>query len=333
VYSRGSYATLNDPLGVDGTFATGINDKGQIVGYYFDNRHNEHGFLYSGGVYTTIDDPLGSGTYATGINDEGQIVGYYIVGNGVEHGFLADPPPTVEADRAHLQLHGTLSVNAAHGVLASDTDPIPNDALTVSAVDGEASNVGHALAGSYGALTLNADGSYSYLANRGGLPPPAGVGIDIFSYTASDGDGGTATSTLTVVVTSPGQTYVGGTAGATIHGGFGFYVLDGGAGDDTVIAAIGIQVLIGGPNDTLTGGLGLDTFVFAPSFGQNTITNFNPLLDSIQLPKTEFANFAAVEAHAQQVGHNTVITYDAQDTITLTGVSLSSVHAFDFQFV
>jgi probable HAF family extracellular repeat protein len=80
--------TLNDPLGVDGTFATSINYKGQIVGYYFDNLHNQHGFLYEHGKYTTIDDPLGTqGSYLTGINDRAQIVGIYI-DHGLSHGFL-----------------------------------------------------------------------------------------------------------------------------------------------------------------------------------------------------------------------------------------------------
>jgi hypothetical protein len=37
-----------------------------------------HGFLYSGGTYTTIDDPLGfGGTVVTGVNDAGQIAGLY----------------------------------------------------------------------------------------------------------------------------------------------------------------------------------------------------------------------------------------------------------------
>jgi uncharacterized membrane protein len=49
----------------------------------------EHGFLYSGGSYTTLDDPLGTlGTGAWGINDAGQIVGDYIDGNGAFHGFF-----------------------------------------------------------------------------------------------------------------------------------------------------------------------------------------------------------------------------------------------------
>jgi len=108
---------------------------------------------------------------------------------------------------------------------------------------------------------------------------------------------GSATTTLTIVVTAKGETYLGGVAGTTIHGGFGNSVLDGGAGADILIAGSGNQVLIGGPGDTLTGGVGKDTFVFAPIFGNNTITDFNPLLDKIQLPSSEFENFAAVQNH------------------------------------
>jgi hypothetical protein len=37
----------------------GINNKGDIVGYYFDNRDLAKGFILSNGNYTTIDDPLG----------------------------------------------------------------------------------------------------------------------------------------------------------------------------------------------------------------------------------------------------------------------------------
>jgi hypothetical protein len=44
-----------------------------IVGYYGG------GFLYSGGTYTTLNDPLATGTntFAYGINNASQIVGYY----------------------------------------------------------------------------------------------------------------------------------------------------------------------------------------------------------------------------------------------------------------
>src|SRR5579863_6108968 len=63
----------------------GVNDVGQIVGY---NDPATSGFLYSGGSYTTLSDPLGTGfTEATGINDATEIVGIYENNSGT-HGFL-----------------------------------------------------------------------------------------------------------------------------------------------------------------------------------------------------------------------------------------------------
>jgi uncharacterized membrane protein len=80
-----AYTTLVDPLAPYSTYATGINDAGQIVGYT-----DAHGFLDSGGTYTTLDDPSAAivGTFATGINASGQIVGYYDDSSDVYHSFL-----------------------------------------------------------------------------------------------------------------------------------------------------------------------------------------------------------------------------------------------------
>jgi len=119
-------------------------------------------------------------------------------------------------------------------------------------------------------------------------------------------------------------------AGVTINGPkHHAAVLDGGAGNDVVIAGKGETVLIGGPDDTLTGGKGADTFVFAPNFGQNTITNFDTHKDEIQLPHSEFADLAAILADAHQVGANTVITH-ANDVLTLDHVALQNLHAHNF---
>jgi uncharacterized membrane protein len=77
--------------GVLNTFAEGINDSGDIVGFYSVGTAI-HGFLDSGGAFTPIDIPFADpGTSsAAGINDLGQIVGAYGKG-GQGHGFLADP--------------------------------------------------------------------------------------------------------------------------------------------------------------------------------------------------------------------------------------------------
>ena len=50
--------------------------------------------------------------------------------------------------------------------------------------------------GQYGVLTLQADGSYSYIRNQG---TPGGVN-DVFNYTLTDGDGDTSSTTLTISI-------------------------------------------------------------------------------------------------------------------------------------
>src|SRR2546429_1736895 len=74
-----TYTTFDDPLNTsgDGTLASGINDTGQIVGTYAD-ASGVHGFLLSGGFYTTPDAPLAHQyTTAFRIDSAGQIGGIY----------------------------------------------------------------------------------------------------------------------------------------------------------------------------------------------------------------------------------------------------------------
>ena len=66
-----SFTTIDVP-GASLTEGFGINDSGQIVGDFFDAT-GSHGFLDTGGSFTTIDVP-GSVTQTRGINDSGQIV-------------------------------------------------------------------------------------------------------------------------------------------------------------------------------------------------------------------------------------------------------------------
>ncbi len=93
--SGGSYTPIDPPGSTSSSAATGINDAGQIVGYYFAGFSN-HGFLMSGGSYTTIDVPGATETLAAGINDADQIVGAYF-GTGSNLGFLATAVPEPSA--------------------------------------------------------------------------------------------------------------------------------------------------------------------------------------------------------------------------------------------
>ena len=82
--------------------ASDIDDAGQIVGYFGDSA-GTHGFVYTGGSFTTLDAPGAAppvGTLAFGINDAGQIVGsfFFLEEPGlrlVGPGFLATPIPEV----------------------------------------------------------------------------------------------------------------------------------------------------------------------------------------------------------------------------------------------
>jgi uncharacterized membrane protein len=82
------FTTVNDPNGF-ATAARGINTGGKVVGYFFDAA-GIHGFLDTGGAFTTIDDPNATpgNTFAFGINSGGQVVGQFVDATG-PHGWSA----------------------------------------------------------------------------------------------------------------------------------------------------------------------------------------------------------------------------------------------------
>ncbi|WP_218641746.1 Ig-like domain-containing protein [Aeromonas sp. RU39B] len=117
--------------------------------------------------------------------------------------------PVAVSDTGSVNEDATLTVAAGQGVLANDHDA-NQDSLQVTAVrtgsessSGNAGTIGSALAGTYGTLILNADGSYSYVADKDAADQlKAGqTATDSFTYTVSDGKGGTDTATLTITVT------------------------------------------------------------------------------------------------------------------------------------
>jgi VCBS repeat-containing protein len=109
--------------------------------------------------------------------------------------------PTATDDSYSVGEDGTLTVNAATGALANDTDP-EGDTLTVDQVNGSGSNVATVVttvAGTH--VTVNANGSLTYDPN--GQFNALGTGdsaTDTFTYRAADGNGGTDTATVTVTI-------------------------------------------------------------------------------------------------------------------------------------
>ncbi len=67
------------------------------MGFYLDANNDDHGFLYRGGSYFSVDVPGALRTDAYGVNDSGQIVGSYVDANFIGHGFIATPTPEPSA--------------------------------------------------------------------------------------------------------------------------------------------------------------------------------------------------------------------------------------------
>ena len=87
--------TSFDPPGSFGTFASTINDAGEITGYYWDSSYSPHGFVRDASGTITSFDPPGSGwTEPTSINPAGEITGWYRGLRG-DHGFVRDASGTI----------------------------------------------------------------------------------------------------------------------------------------------------------------------------------------------------------------------------------------------
>ena len=119
--------------------------------------------------------------------------------------------------------------------------------------------------------------------------------------------------------------------------------LTGGTLADVLLGGAGNDILIGGlGNDVLSGGAGSNTFKFlemsgtSANFGKDVIVDFHPGQDRIEIDHSMFANFGALLAAITDDGHgNAVITADANNTITLAGVSATAAlaHQADFHLV
>ena len=184
--AAGTYGTLT--LNADGSYAYTLNNASPAV------------------------QGLGAGETATDVFT-------YTVTDG--HGAPASNTLTVT-------IHGTndaptvaaavASVTEDTQILASGTLPVPHDTDTHDTV---AFTPKLNETGTYGSLTLNADGTYIYTLNNAS-PAVQGLGAgetatDVFTYTVTDGHGGTGSNTLTVTIrgTNDVPTVAAATASAT----------------------------------------------------------------------------------------------------------------------
>ncbi|TNI63502.1 adhesin [Aeromonas media] len=121
---------------------------------------------------------------------------------------VADTGTAVEAGGAN---NSTLGSNATGNVLGNDTDPEsgnPDEGKTVSAVrtgTGTTGTLGSQLRGNYGWLTLNGDGSYTYVVDNSlaavqALRLSSHTLTDSFGYTMQDANGATSQASVTITL-------------------------------------------------------------------------------------------------------------------------------------
>ena len=97
------------------------------------------------------------------------------------------------------------------------------------------------------------------------------------------------------------------------------YVVNGGNGNDTITTNSGNDIINGGRgNDILNGGSGNDTYIFERGFGNDTIINYNPNLDSTDTIKF-IDGITLNDLSFSQDGNNLYITMDDENSVTVKG--------------
>ena len=205
--SNSSVQVSQGPNALVGTLSTTDASVGDTFTYTFvtgtgDTNNAAFNLL---GNSLRVSDPaaLGNGTYSVLLRttDSG--------GNFIEQAFTitvnAYSAPVAAADTASATEAGgianaTAGVNPTGNVLNNDQS---SNTKTVTAIAGGA--VGTARTGTYGSLTLNADGTYTYTVNNSNaavqaLRTNADTLTDTFTYTMADNTAATSTSTLTITI-------------------------------------------------------------------------------------------------------------------------------------
>ena len=244
----------------------------------------------------TLRGGLGNDTLNGGAGGDSYI---YASGDGND---LIDEALNSGTDTLHLT-----NLNAANVSFAAAADD-PSDLIVTVTATGE---------------TIRIDDQFATTAG-------SNSGIDQIAF--ADG----TTWTMSAIAAATTFSFTGTAGQDTMNGGAYGDRIDGAAGNDTISGNAGNDTIIGGlGNDVLNGGAGSDTFVFRPGDGLDSIGDFNIGAaegDVIRLEGFGYQNLSDVLAHAYQSAGNTVITFDAGHTLTLTGVVLTDLHDNNFVF-
>nr|WP_236000337.1 VCBS domain-containing protein [Bradyrhizobium uaiense] len=413
---------------------TGVAEAGATTGLPADTS-TVLNWLSLGTLTDTTNGATGSSTWTFSAADKN--FDYLAVGETLtltytiqiddHHGGVITTPVTITINGANdtptlADVNaGTLTDTAAYDTFSPltgtlhghDVDDGETATLTYAGLNSDHVAVNSVITGLYGSLTVNKDGTYSYVPNDAAINALAkGTYADTFTVETIDAHGAAGTATLTIDVVGANDapvihtdnvtivenangtetisgltvtdvdatavenfTLAATTAGSgssvtppaqaghladinaalassvlTYHPGTAptdtvtLSVTDGNGASDTVNLIFNVQQNPTAPvtltstagKDVLFGTAGCqDQFVFAANFNHDTIMNFKPGLDHIDL--TAVVSTSSVDTwisqHVAQSPTNaadTLITIDSADTITLRNVTPSELGHNDF---
>ena len=222
--------------------------------------------------------------------------------------------PTVAAATAVI-LEDAVSVS---GDLPAPTDPNIHDVLTFIAQNN--------VLGSYGTLTLDAAGHYTYTLNNA-LPVVQGLGVgekltDTFTFKVSDGHGGTATNTLTLTINGTNDLPSVGAATASIvedaAGVSGVLPVPGDPDLHDVVSFIPQTAALG-----LYGTLSIDA-------GGNytyTLNNALPVVQGLGVGEklTDTFTFTVSDNHGGTASNTLTVTINGSNDVPTVGAAAASI--------
>ncbi|MDH2375530.1 VCBS domain-containing protein, partial [Cobetia sp. 3AK] len=166
-------------------------------------------------TYSYVEDGASEDHTGGDITDSFSVVVTDITGQSTSDSLdiaILDTAPEAKADARNIDedtttaldgnvIDGTNDTADTLGADATSVTSVTPDGGSASAVTADDATV---VTGSYGTLTLNSDGSYSYVLDNSnaevqGLDDGASL-TDVFSYTITDADGDASSTTLTITV-------------------------------------------------------------------------------------------------------------------------------------
>ncbi|RBW51424.1 DUF5801 repeats-in-toxin domain-containing protein [Marinobacter sp. F3R11] len=242
---------------------------------------------------------------------------------------INDDQPVAVADvSANVTEGATLNVEANGGVLSNDTAGADGWSNSGSAVIGVraaggdtstevSSGVASSIAGQYGTLTLNADGSYSYEASANATTADD---QDIFVYTVEDADGDRSTTTLTINIADVTGTPAG-TTGSVDEAG----LTDGSdeaSGRDSTTGNLNLQTGWSLDSTSVGDQAGSRGTLTINGDGTYSYTLTSPVDDVDGADETETFTYTAVDQYGNTVENTVTINIvDDEPVVTLTGTS------------